>query len=343
MERYEPVTVEVDRAWVTPHTHHESLTVLYEDGGLIKRDIVLDSYIIKSVTLYDSESPGGYTENYGTAHHEQMEAFSMLEQACQEYETITMIGTRKKEESEMVALGGPRRVEITLRATMGAVEKKHLLLDIMPPKDAFHLYSVNVRAFLPSKRLSHQRQTLSSTQYWLVKVDEFHGGAGGCTTRNFDTSQQIQAWSVAEKAYYKLHIGERKVLQNWYPPVATHLQGGQADTYGDVWAGQYSSQHWNLAQSAHVHGRPEPAHFRAAGDVAGRGIHEEQQATWEKQGALSPEESLERMLARKEPVAETKATFCSECGKTGCPDNYCMEEVDASLTLGLGGTIGFVH
>lgn len=311
--------------------------------------ISLDDYIIQSITMYDNQYTGGYTELYSPNEYDQTQAFECLEGICEEEDVVSSIGQIKEVEDEKLSgLAGPKRIEITLKSHNGILpEKKLVVTDVMPPSGHYKEYSVRGRQW-QGKKLEKAENTLWGSSNWLARIDAYLPGGQGSATDHFSPQNQDQAWSTLERMFYKFKPAELTVIRNW-------TLGDDDDPIMDIYGGEWygptqRSQHWtNRVPAAYA---PKEAYYRVAGDEVGAVIHREQQKIWEKEGSPDPEESLKEMLETKaEKKAETEANGdpdgsgkdsktsddrCNECGGNDCPAAWCNEDAYA---VGVSGGI----
>ena len=312
---------------------------MYEDGAIVMRSVTLDHYIIEAITLYDEDFPDGYTESFSSLEHAQIEAFGSLVQIYRDYEFITTVGSEALADEEEVSLVpqqliGPKRVEVTIRAPVGGLEKRCVLLDMLCPAGRYPHYTATVREWVPSGGLNARKTVYASTSRDIVRIEEFKGGSLGSTTEHFTVAQQKMAWAAAEKAFKLLKKAEVIVATHWGPsggpepeeatPATRHDRFGDPQWAGGAYSGQHHTTHYQKAV-------PDPAFFRTSGDEEGAAIHKEQQAIWEEEGSPSAEDSLKEMLASKpgeEAVIEATLKTCPDCGGTDCPAAWCMADVE---------------
>ena len=321
-------------------------------GGVVLLTISMDEYVIQSITLYDDTYKEGFTEPYSPNEHDQLQAFEALECICEEEDVVSSIGQIKKMEDETLSgLIGPKRLEVTLRQFGGGKEKKFVVVDLAPPSLHFKTYSFTGREWkVYQKKLESVVTTAWSSGHWLARIDAFLPGGAGSATDHFTPQNQPRAWAALERMFNKFKQSELQVLRNWEMDEEgdedLDLVGYDEGFYGPA----HRSQHWtNRIPYHYTPSPPQEAYFRVAGDEVGAVIHREQLKNWEGEGQPSPEQSLKDMLEAKESekkdeagetspssstTSQTSDDCCSDCGGSGCPTTYCIEEFEAG---GLGG------
>ena len=306
----------------------------------------LNDYVVQSITLYDGTYKDGYKEQYSTNEHEQTQAFESLMSICKEEKVVSSIwDSEEMEDDKLSGLAGPKRIEVTLRYHQSKVEKRLVVLDVVPPKGHFNSYSISGRTWDIYKKLERLTTTQWAGAVWLTRIDVYLGGEEGSATDHFTPQTQARAWAVLEKMFLKFQRSELTVLKNW-----------EADGEGDLiaqcgYAGRFygpneHSQHWtNKTPAAY---EPKKAYYRVSGDEVGAMIHREQQKNWEEEGKPDPEASLKKMLeAKTEKKSEAGGTpdsgtnsqtfngRCNDCGSYECSPAFCNEDIDLAAFGGV--------
>lgn len=326
---------------------------MYEDHGLVMRDLHMGAYLLSAITLHDEDNPKGYTETYTTDEKGQSEAFETLKDIFKEYDVITPMrkNSEKEKGNKLPGLVGPKRLEVVLRKLgQPGVERRVVVTDLMSPAQHFSSYSVSGRTWeVYQKKLRRLPiETTWSSSHWLARIDTYIGGLMGSSVEHFTQSTQKDAWAMLERLWAKFKPAEILVVKNWDVNVdSDDDEFADAWQYGGYAGGAGGGEHWTNRTPPYYDITPKVAHYRVSGDEVGAVLYREQVKVWEEEGSPTPEQSLKEVLEAKEKtsaekkISTTKSSttkgssngVCNGCGAVGCDAVECID-ADA-----LGGTL----